>query len=231
MEKGGPKSVYWTLSRRSHHQDPRSRGQSRSSPPHPSHVGKHPRRQRGADAHSGSGREELHRRQRLRLERCCPGDPTATHEGRYPAQGESSGKTQVQPQALPDSALRRELLLQDQAVSTRGYPVRKDRYELSRVRSLRGATRMACLNLGTGPSMVEMTSSADSRSRPPPISPFGAPGSRRDRRVVAKHPLFSLGATSRRSATQHGVGHGLWGLGGFASGPVATPGFPWLDGG
>ena len=147
VEKGGPKSMYWTLSRRYHHQDPRSRGQSRSSPPHPSHGGEHPRRQRGAHAHSGGPREELHRRQGLRLERCRRRDPTATHEGRDPAEVESERQAQVQPQALPDSALRREPLLQDKAVQACGHPLREDLHELPWLRSLRCAASMAGLSL------------------------------------------------------------------------------------
>lgn len=150
VEKGGPKSVYWTLSRRSHDQNPRSRGQSRSSPPCPPHGGEHPRRQRGADPHSSGEREELHRRQGLRLERRRRRDQTATHESRDPAEIESERPAQVQSQALPDSALRRELLLQDKAVPACGHPLREDFHELPWFRSLRCGAGMACLNLGTG---------------------------------------------------------------------------------
>ena len=51
VEKGGPKSVYWTLSRRRYNQDPRSRGRSRQSHPHPPHTRQRPRHRRGACAH------------------------------------------------------------------------------------------------------------------------------------------------------------------------------------
>ena len=69
-----------------------------------------------------------------------------------PSKSNRKDKRKFSRKALPDSALRRELLLQDKALPACGHPLREDLHELPRFRSLRCGASMAGLNLGTGPS-------------------------------------------------------------------------------
>jgi len=112
VEKGGPKSVYWTLSRRSTtkiHAFVDSLGR-------PIHI-----HLTAGNIHDVSEAPTLIARRKGRASSPTRATTrmlsstrsTATHEGRDTAEVESKRQAQVQSQALPDSALRRELLLQD----------------------------------------------------------------------------------------------------------------------
>ena len=141
VEKGGPASMRWTLSWRSHHQNPRSRGRSRKSPPRPPHRNCHDVSQAPTLAEA-RGQNFMPTRPTARR----TSSPKSGNVGMTPVipmKSNTVNKTEFDPRTLKRTPRRRALLQQAQTISPHRNPLREARNELPRLRAVRVRSDLA----------------------------------------------------------------------------------------